>query len=294
MPEHFARRIDNVALLIEDEPDEALRAEEGLTAEETLLGLYRGIPLTGRGEFYSGVLPDTITLFRTPLYEEAALLEEEGRATGEEALRLAIRETLWHEIGHYFGLDDEHIHQREAAQTNHFGAQKGYTQGEAVEDQGLSGGATLSAGLRRPPAHRVIRLASRCMGKTLALIFGIIFVLVGLLGFVPNPLVGAGAIFDTNTAHDLVHLVLGIILLAVVFWAPARAALWLKIIGVLYLVVALMGFVMTSPLLGIVAINDADNWLHVVLGVVLFLAGWWSHDEMMKAPMQAPPAQPVA
>ena len=133
------------------------------------------------------------------------------------------------------------------------------------------------------------------MAKTLAIIFGVIFVLVGLLGFVPNPLVGANALFDTNTTHDLVHLIIGIVLLLVAFYASAQSALWLKIIGAIYLVVALLGFFTASPLFGLVEVNDADNWLHIVLGIVLIAAGYWAKEEHapqnMGGGMNMPPMQ---
>jgi predicted Zn-dependent protease with MMP-like domain len=109
VPPKFAHRLDNVALLVED------------GADPELLGLYHGIPQTARGEYYSGALPDTITLYFQPLLEEAELLLEEKRARDyESAVRLAIRETLWHEIGHYFGLSDPEIHEREEEGTNEF------------------------------------------------------------------------------------------------------------------------------------------------------------------------------
>ncbi len=121
VPERFRRLIQNVALLIEDEPSEDVRKEEGLGPGETLLGLYHGIPASARGDFYSGVLPDTITLYRLPLYEEARALRAEGRAKSkEEAVRLAVRETLWHEIGHYFGMSEEAVHAREEKGTNRY------------------------------------------------------------------------------------------------------------------------------------------------------------------------------
>lgn len=109
VPEHFKRKIENLALLIENGTD------------GELLGLYQGIPLTERGSGYGEVLPDTITLYYEPLLDEAQYLLEEKRAgTYEDAVRLAIRETLWHEIGHYFGLDDPAIHDREDEGTNTF------------------------------------------------------------------------------------------------------------------------------------------------------------------------------
>lgn len=116
------------------------------------------------------------------------------------------------------------------------------------------------------------------MAKTLAIVFGVIFVLVGLLGFVPNPIVGMGAIFETDTLHNLVHLIVGIILLVVAYQAAAQSALWLKIIGVVYLLLAVIGWFMGAPLLGIVTANAADHWLHLVLGVVLVAAGFAAKD----------------
>jgi predicted Zn-dependent protease with MMP-like domain len=122
VPERFASKIKNVALLIEDEPDAEVRRLEDLAPEETLLGLYRGIPATERGAFYSGVLPDTITLYYLPLMEEAERIYSANRLENREvAVRLAVRETLWHEIGHYFGMSEEQIHGREDRGTNYFG-----------------------------------------------------------------------------------------------------------------------------------------------------------------------------
>ena len=123
VPAHFARRIENLALTIEEEPSEEVRAQEELLADETLLGLYQGVPLSERGAHYGeGVtLPDTITLYRRPLFEEAERLLGEGRTmTFEEAVRLAIRETLWHEIGHHFGLEEGDVRAREIKRTNHY------------------------------------------------------------------------------------------------------------------------------------------------------------------------------
>jgi hypothetical protein len=124
--------------------------------------------------------------------------------------------------------------------------------------------------------------------KMVALVLGIIFVIVGLLGFVPNPLVGMGALFDANAVHNLLHLVIGLVLIGVAIWAPAQSAMWLKIWGAAYLVLAILGFVMTSPVLGIIEINGADNWLHIVLGVVLLAAGFWAKNESMSMGSPAP------
>lgn len=127
VPEHFKKRIENVALLIEAEPDAHTSEEEGLDAHHTLLGLYRGIPLTARGEVYGigATLPDTITLYRDALlelaYEEWEDAKEQGtRVIYRDAVKRVIAETLWHEVGHYFGLSEEEIDEREAEGTNYF------------------------------------------------------------------------------------------------------------------------------------------------------------------------------
>ena len=111
VPERFKKRLQNVALLIEEEGD------------GTLLGLYHGVPATERGEGYGnlGTLPDTITLFYKPLLQEAAeLLARREAATFPQAVRRAIRETLWHEIGHQLGMSEEGVHEREEGRTNRF------------------------------------------------------------------------------------------------------------------------------------------------------------------------------
>lgn len=133
------------------------------------------------------------------------------------------------------------------------------------------------------------------MAKTLAIVFGIVFVLVGILGFVPNPLVGVGALFDTNHLHDLVHFVFGVILLAVAFMAPAMSGMWLKVLGVVYLLLAVLGFLLIpngGELLGLVHTNVADHFLHVVLGIVLLVAGFVGADAKPMAMPSSGPAMP--
>jgi predicted Zn-dependent protease with MMP-like domain len=107
VPEQFRDKIQNVAFLTEDEPSQALRQQEGLARNETLLGLYRGIPATARGDYYGvgPTLPDTITLFQKPI--EAAAKER-----GVD-VRQMIRETIWHEVAHHFGFDERQIRGRE-------------------------------------------------------------------------------------------------------------------------------------------------------------------------------------
>ncbi|KKW14202.1 MAG: hypothetical protein UY52_C0032G0013, partial [Parcubacteria group bacterium GW2011_GWC2_49_9] len=103
IPEKFRERIKNVALLVEDEPREEVRIQEGLGEDETLLGLYQGIPATLRGDSYGmgPTVPDTITLFKLPI-------EEAAREDGED-IRKVIAETIWHEYAHYFGMDEGEV-----------------------------------------------------------------------------------------------------------------------------------------------------------------------------------------
>lgn len=117
------------------------------------------------------------------------------------------------------------------------------------------------------------------MAKTWAMIFGWIFVVIGVLGFIPNPIVGEGALFHTDAMHDVIHLIFGAILLWAAYRAPEKSRPAMKWLGIVYLVLAVLGFLMigntgVGSLLGLAEINGADNWLHVVLGVALIAIGW--------------------
>jgi hypothetical protein len=119
--------------------------------------------------------------------------------------------------------------------------------------------------------------------KTAAIVLGVVFVLVGILGFIPNPLLSPNGLFVVNTAHNLVHLVSGLALLAGAY-TEIGASLMLKIVGVVYAVVAVLGLVMGgNTLLGMVAVNHADHWLHVALAVVILAAGFLLPDDRAAA-----------
>jgi predicted Zn-dependent protease with MMP-like domain len=99
IPPELADALENVAIVVEEWPTpEQLDGRSG-----TLLGLYEGVPLTERGPLsYAGVIPDHITVFRGPLCE---------LARDEADLAEQVRVTVLHEIGHYFGMDDDHLHE---------------------------------------------------------------------------------------------------------------------------------------------------------------------------------------
>ncbi len=125
------------------------------------------------------------------------------------------------------------------------------------------------------------------MAKKLAMIFGVVFVLVGLLGFINNPIVGAEGIFNTNMLHNIAHLLIGIVLILVAK-KESTAVLWMKIFGAVYLLLAVLGFMVVSKggdmILNLVAVNAADNWLHVVLGVVLLIVGFMAGKSTTQGP----------
>lgn len=110
--------------------------------------------------------------------------------------------------------------------------------------------------------------------KNAAILFGVVFLLVGVLGYVPNPIVGPTGIFATNSLHNVIHLLSGIALLAGAY-TSLGSSMMLKIVGVVYGLVAVCGFfmVMDGMMLG-VAINEADKWLHVGLAIAIIAAGF--------------------
>ena len=107
LPAWVREKIKNVALLVENEPSLEDRKAEGLSKDETLLGLYKGIPLSARGEYYGvgTTMPDTITLYRLPILEAA---QEDGKD-----VRNVVAETIWHEFAHHFGMDEHEVRERE-------------------------------------------------------------------------------------------------------------------------------------------------------------------------------------
>ena len=104
IPEDLAEVMDNVVVLVQDEPDPEMLTEEDYddAGLPTLLGLYDGVPLTERDEGWSMVLPDRILIFRGPL---------ERWCTSREKLEEEITVTVIHEVAHHFGIPDERLHE---------------------------------------------------------------------------------------------------------------------------------------------------------------------------------------
>ncbi len=98
LPKKFKDRLANIAVVVEAWADDETLAELDIEPPDTLYGLYRGVDLTHRDSNYGNVLPDTVTIYQGPIEEDCA---------DEEEMAELVRDTVIHEIGHYFGLDDE-------------------------------------------------------------------------------------------------------------------------------------------------------------------------------------------
>ena len=98
LPRRFKAKMKNIAVVVEDWADPATLKEMGIEPPDTLYGLYRGVDLTHRDSSYGNVLPDTITIYQGPIEEDSA---------DEAEMAEVVRDVVIHEVGHYFGLDDE-------------------------------------------------------------------------------------------------------------------------------------------------------------------------------------------
>ncbi|MFA5249123.1 MAG: metallopeptidase family protein [Candidatus Paceibacterota bacterium] len=99
IPEEFLEKLDNVAIVIEDEPTPDQIKQLKLGRGSSLFGLYEGIPLNKRSN-YAQVVPDKITIFKK-------IIEDYARS--EQAIKEMVANTVWHEIAHHFGLDEKEV-----------------------------------------------------------------------------------------------------------------------------------------------------------------------------------------
>lgn len=102
LPSEFAKRLNNVAVVVEDTPTVQQLRKLKLPPWALLFGLYEGVPQTKRGS-YSGVPPDKITIFKNSI---------EKVARSDEEIKAQVRATVIHEIGHHFGLSDEDLRRK--------------------------------------------------------------------------------------------------------------------------------------------------------------------------------------
>lgn len=130
--------------------------------------------------------------------------------------------------------------------------------------------------LRLPPASKI------------SWIFAGAFALTAFVGFLPNPIVGAKALFVTNAAHNLVHLLTAVGFAAVALVGDRPSLLFMKAFGVVYFLVGVLGFITLGSaaeghLLGLIHINRLDNFLHVGLAAIILAAGLLATDRSLVA-----------
>jgi len=99
IPKRFLEKLDNVDIIIEDEPTEEQMRKLNLRKEVKLFGLYEGVPQTKRGH-YTWVMPDKITIFQKPI---------ESVYSTDEEIKEQVKKTVWHEIAHHFGMDEGRV-----------------------------------------------------------------------------------------------------------------------------------------------------------------------------------------
>ncbi|MFA6001072.1 MAG: metallopeptidase family protein [Thermoleophilia bacterium] len=100
LPPEFAERLDNVSIVVQDLASPAQLRKVNLKDPHHLLGLYEGIPLTRRPDAYAGALPDQISIFRIPIEE---------MSHSDEEIKAQVRNTVMHELGHYFGMSEKEL-----------------------------------------------------------------------------------------------------------------------------------------------------------------------------------------
>jgi predicted Zn-dependent protease with MMP-like domain len=104
LPQHFRKLLQNVAVLVEDVPSPETMRDMGLRSPFQLFGLYHGIPLDKRGSYYGNVPPDVVIIYQLPI----------ERACGTEAeIREQVRDTVVHEVGHFFGMSEAELREVE-------------------------------------------------------------------------------------------------------------------------------------------------------------------------------------
>jgi hypothetical protein len=111
------------------------------------------------------------------------------------------------------------------------------------------------------------------MAKTIMMIVGVVFIIIGILGFLSNPILG---IFAVDTLHNLVHLISGILALIFASQGESQARKFAIILGVVYGLVTILGFLSgdSGKIVGLITVNTADNFLHLVLTIVFFIVGF--------------------
>ncbi len=117
----------------------------------------------------------------------------------------------------------------------------------------------------------------------MAWVFGVVFLAVGVLGFVPGITSGGMllGIFEVDALHNVIHLLSGVAAIAAASGTGAYARLYFKVFGVVYALVTVLGFSMAGNVLGLIMVNMADNLLHVVIAAVALYIGFGMKESVM-------------
>lgn len=108
IPKKFLARLDNVDIVIEDKPTPYQLKKLGAKKDSLILGLYEGLPQTKRWH-YGQVLPDKITIFKKSI---------ERVTKSKEEIRKTVKNTVWHEIAHHFGMSEQEVREAEIRRKN--------------------------------------------------------------------------------------------------------------------------------------------------------------------------------
>ena len=115
IPEKFLRKLDNVVIVVDDEPTPAQARKLNIHPGWVLFGLYEGVPQAARGNHYTSVVPDKITIFQKPIEAAAGSVEE---------IKEIVKNTVWHEIAHHFGMNEDAVRRAESRRRHQSNLQK--------------------------------------------------------------------------------------------------------------------------------------------------------------------------
>ncbi len=113
------------------------------------------------------------------------------------------------------------------------------------------------------------------MQKTILTILGVVFLAIGVVGFVNNPLLG---VFEVDALHNIIHILSGALALLAVGMGAGAMKTFSRVFGIVYGLVAVLGFVSGDNVLGLIMVNTADNVLHLILAVIFLYLGF-GHNE---------------
>lgn len=104
IPKKFKKLISNLAVIVEEKASREIFEKTGATPLSSILGHYHGVPFKHRGPFYGNIPPDVIVIYQKPI---------ESICSTEEDIKKKVREVVFHEIGHYFGLSEKELREIE-------------------------------------------------------------------------------------------------------------------------------------------------------------------------------------